>query len=80
MGLHPEGVPFGAIRRADALVREEQRLTREQEALRRRGLRILARMIASAYMASLNEKNREKNTSVHVSDGGISGEDDGRAG
>ncbi len=42
----------------------DQRLTKEQDAIRLRGLRILARMIVRAHMASLIEQDAERNGSV----------------
>ena len=44
-------------------VSREQRLTKEQEAIRLRGLRILARMIVRAHLASRSQDDAEKNGS-----------------
>ena len=41
----------------------EPQLTEEQEAILRRGLRILARMIVRAHLASLNEQTAQNNGS-----------------
>ena len=48
--------------RAGDLCRDP-RLTKEQEATRRRGLRILARMIVRAHLASLIEDDARRNGS-----------------
>ena len=45
----------------------DQRLTKEQDAIRLRGLRILARMIVRAHLASLIEEDAEKNGPVSTS-------------
>ena len=52
----------------------DQRLTKEQNAIRLRGLRILARMIVRAHLASLIEQDAERNGSAPNSapDGDIS--------
>ncbi len=42
----------------------DPRLTKEQNAIRLRGLRVLARMIVRAHLASLIEQDAEKNGSV----------------
>ena len=42
----------------------DQRLTKEQDAIRLRGLRILARMIVRAHLASLIKQDAERNGSV----------------
>ena len=42
----------------------DPRLTKEQDALRLRGLRILARMIVRAHLASLIEQDADRNGSV----------------
>lgn len=42
----------------------DPRLTKEQNAMRLRGLRILARMIVRAHLVSLIEQDAEKNGSV----------------
>ena len=47
-------------------VSREQRLTKEQEAIRLRGLRILARMIVRAHLASHSKDDAEKNGSGSV--------------
>ena len=41
----------------------DRRLTKEQEAIRLRGLRILARMIVRAHLASLIDQDAESNGS-----------------
>ena len=60
----------------------DPRLTKEQNAIRLRGLRILARMIVRAHLASLIEQDAERNGSVSNSapGGDISAKDGGRAG
>ena len=42
----------------------DQRLTKEQDAIRLRGLRILARMIVRAHLASLIEQDAERKGSA----------------
>ena len=42
----------------------DPRLTKEQDAMRLRGLRILARMIVRAHLVFLTEQDSEKNGSV----------------
>lgn len=42
----------------------DPRLTKEQNAIRLQGLRILARMIVRAHLASLIEQDAEKNGSM----------------
>ena len=42
----------------------DPRLTKEQNAIRLQGLRILARMIVRAHLASLIERDAEKNGSM----------------
>ena len=44
----------------------DPRLTKEQNEMRLQGLRILARMIVRAHLASLNEQDAEKNGSKPV--------------
>ena len=46
----------------------DPRLTKEQEATRRRGLRILARMIVRAHLASLIEEDTRSNGSAPEKD------------
>ena len=60
----------------------DPRLTKEQNAMRLRGLRILARMIVRAHLASLIEQDAEKNGSrpVPTPDGDNSMTERGRAG
>ena len=47
----------------DGDLSRDPRLTKEQEATRRRGLRILARMIVRAHLASLIEDDARSNGS-----------------
>ena len=42
-------------------MREERKLTREQEAIRLRGLRVLARIIVRAHLSSLMVRDAVKN-------------------
>ena len=49
-------------------VSREQRLTKEQEAIRLRGLRILARMIVRAHLASHSKDDAGRNGSGTVDD------------
>ena len=69
----------GALRhmRARDLSRDP-RLTKEQDAIRLRGLRILARMIVRAHLRSLIDQDAGKD--ISVSGGGISRKEADRAG
>ena len=60
----------------------DPRLTKEQNAMRLQGLRILARMIVRAHLASLVEQDAEKKGSVPNSapDGDIPAMEGDRAG
>ena len=60
----------------------DPRLTKEQNAIRLRGLRILARMIVRAHIASLIDQDAERNGSVPNSApcGDVSAKEGGRAG
>ena len=51
----------------DGHVSGDQRLTKEQEAIRLRGLRILARMIVRAHLRSLIEEDAAGNGSKPAS-------------
>ena len=56
----------------------DPRLTKEQDAIRLRGLRILARMIVRAHLRSLIDQDAGKD--ISVSGGGISRKEADRAG
>ena len=63
-------------------MREERKLTSEQEAIRLRGLRVLARIIVRAHLSSLMVKDAGKNGRVGTSTADISThekEDEGAA-
>ena len=55
---------------SDAHLSRDPRLTKEQEAIRLRGLRILARMIVRAHLRSLIENDDGRNSVGHIETAG----------
>ena len=53
----------------------DRRLTKEQDAIRLRGLRILARMIVRAHLRSLIEEDADRNGSKPGDDISVKGAD-----